>query len=272
VRPIASFQKGPAAHSATNARLLPRGGGTGLKSQRVSARFFGGKSRSAMSALRDRSGTLRSFKLANFFKGEVMEAKFVKHSGGVTLVSHLSTWRALGEAVIVAACTSALIAHGVASAGPIEVDDPEPQELEGVTVWGSLDGSSGWGPWASTGGSTRFSDVQIAGDPAAGVAGFADSAQDARCSSNPEISGSRGTYSRSDREARATLMYRAYLARHAPLPVNSRFPVIYGDGSSEVWLISVSLPSQGTIAVDRPSNLMPPGSWSAPTPAQCAVG
>jgi hypothetical protein len=114
--------------------------------------------------------------------------------------------------------------------------------------------------------------VQVAGDPSDGIAGFADSTQDARCSSNPDIAGSRGTYSQTDRAARSTLMYNAYRARYGALPVNSRFPVIYGDGSSEVWLVSVSVPSPGTIAVDRPFNLMPPGSWSAPTTAQCAVG
>lgn len=159
----------------------------------------------------------------------------------------------------------------IANAGLFGWNEDEPQSFDEVIVWGYPDESAGWGPWASIGVDGRFTNIQLAPSDDQSLARFSVQTQDARCSSDPDISGSRGNQGEPERAARATKMYEAYRSQYGILPSGSRFPVIYGDGSSEVWHIAVSIPPPGGIAVRDPFNLMPPGSW-APPGSQCAIG
>jgi hypothetical protein len=163
---------------------------------------------------------------------------------------------------------------GQAAARSLFDEEDPPIELEEVTIWGSPDGAAGWGPWASIGDGARFSDAQVAGEPApdAEVARFSDQTQDARCSQDPEISRSSSRSPEPDRALVAGRMYRAYVAKYGVLRLGSAFPVVYGDGGSETWRVAQSFPSPGGLPVSDPKNLEGPGSFVPPTPSQCAAG
>lgn len=185
----------------------------------------------------------------------------------------------LRRAVLGAALSAALITTGPLGAWPLEHDDDEPpQPLEGVEVWGEYyDGPIGgrFGPRHSAVPAYWYSDTGInQGDPEPGVAAFSNRLQDARCYGYAPMCTSSSTASFNERRAIAAIMLQNYTSGSfavGTLPVGSRFPVVYADGGSEVWIVQSSatgLPS----SVGTPHNLMGPGSWATPTSAQCNIG
>jgi hypothetical protein len=179
------------------------------------------------------------------------------------------------RAILALASTVALLMASTVSANPPRSpDEEERQQLERVEIVGQAlfgppmlgDGSL----WLIVIPPRPISNPGQLVDIALLPRAFNGSVQDARCSAEPDVRNSTGTQAQIDRNIVADRMYEAYAARfQTTLAIGTRFPVIYGNGSSEIWQVTRALPGpsldvgplQGaTNGPNGPNNLTPAGT------------